>query len=75
LVKGVEVIKEDDLNNIKDYFAPNRKINLIGHSWGAMLASAYIGRYSSRIDHTVLAEPGILTSEESLEVIRKYPVS
>ena len=64
----------DDLNNIIDYYAPNRKVNLIGHSWGAMLASAYIGKYPSKVDRVVLAEPGILTSEEAMEFMEKMRV-
>ncbi len=64
----------NDLNNIVDYYAQSRKVNLIGHSWGAMLASAYIGKYPSKVDQAVLAEPGILTSEEAKYFIEKMKV-
>ncbi len=60
-----------DLNDIIDYFAGGRKVNLIGHSWGAMLASGYISKYPERVNKAVLAEPGILTSAEAIEFMEK----
>jgi len=38
-----------DLDNIIDYYSPDHKVNLIGHSWGAMLASGYIARNPERV--------------------------
>jgi len=64
----------NDLNNIIDYYAKGRKVNLIGHSWGAMLASGYIGKYPSKVDQAVLAEPGILTSEEAQDFMEKMKI-
>jgi proline iminopeptidase len=52
-----------DLNSIVDAYSNGGKVNLVGHSWGAMLASAYLGKYPDKVDHAVLAEPGFLTSE------------
>jgi len=52
-----------DLDSIVDYFGKGEKVNLVAHSWGAMLASAYVGQYPEKVDHVVLAEPGFLTSE------------
>lgn len=52
-----------DLDSVVDHFGKGQKVNLVGHSWGAMLASAYLGRYPQKIDHVVLAEPGFLNSE------------
>lgn len=60
-----------DLNDIIDYYAGGRKVNLIGHSWGAMLASGYISKYPERVNKVVLAEPGILTSEEAKVFMEK----
>ena len=57
----------NDLDGIIDYYAQGRQVNLIGHSWGAMLASGYIGKYPTRVNKVVLAEPGILTSEKANE--------
>jgi proline iminopeptidase len=52
-----------DLDSIVDYYEQEEKVNLVGHSWGAMLASAYLGRYPQKVDHAVLAEPGFLNAE------------
>jgi len=52
-----------DLHVIINHFSNGRKVNLIGHSWGAMLASSYLGRYPERFNQVVLAEPGVLTPE------------
>ena len=51
------------LDRVINYYAPERKVKIIGHSWGAMLASGYLGRHPERIDKIVLAEPGMLTDE------------
>lgn len=52
-----------DLDSMVEYYGQGRKANLIGHSWGAMLVSAYLGQFPERLDHAVLAEPGFLTTE------------
>ena len=57
----------DDLNAIINLYAKDKKVNLIGHSWGAMLVSAYIGKHPERVRHVVLAEPGFLTTEMANE--------
>lgn len=38
-----------------------RQVFLVGHSWGAMLATAYINRYPQKVSGAVLAEPGGFT--------------
>ncbi len=60
-----------DLNDIIDYYSKGRKVNLIGHSWGAMLASGYIAKHPDKVSKAVLAEPGILTSDEAKEFMEK----
>jgi proline iminopeptidase len=52
-----------DLDSIIDYYRNGEQVNLVGHSWGAMLASAYLGQYPEKVNHAVLAEPGFLTTE------------
>ena len=56
-----------DLDSIVEYFGQGEKVNIVGHSWGAMLASAYLGRYPQKIDHVVLAEPGFLNTNSAEE--------
>jgi len=52
-----------DLDSIVDYYSGGEQVNLVGHSWGAMLASAYLGQHPEKVNHAVLAEPGFLTTE------------
>jgi len=60
-----------DLANIIDYFSPDKKVSIIGHSWGAMLASGYLGQHPDRVRKIVLAEPGLLTSAKAKEFMDK----
>lgn len=52
-----------DVDLFVDHFSPRGKVIIVGHSWGAMLASAYIGRYPDKVSQAVLAEPGFLDNE------------
>lgn len=52
-----------DLDAIIDYYRKDKKVRLVGHSWGAMLVSAYIGQNPEKLSHAVLAEPGFLTTD------------
>lgn len=63
-----------DLENIINYYSPNQKVSIIGHSWGAMLASGYIARHPKRVRKVILAEPGMLTSEKGKEYLEKFKV-
>lgn len=50
----------DDLTAVIEHFrtSPNQKVFLFGHSWGAMLAAAYINKYPDRINGAIFAEAG-----------------
>lgn len=61
-----------DLDNIIDYYSKGQKVILIGHSWGAMLASGYIAEHPEKVKKAVLAEPGMLTSEKAEEYMGKF---
>ncbi|MDT9001799.1 alpha/beta hydrolase [Paucibacter sp. APW11] len=50
----------DDLDAVVAHFGRQRPVHLLGHSWGAMLASAYAGAHPDKIASLVLAEPGFL---------------
>ncbi len=52
-----------DLDAIVDRFRGDRTVALVGHSWGAMLVTAYLGRAPQKVSHAVLAEPGFLNTE------------
>jgi len=63
-----------DLSNIIDYYSPNKKVNIIGHSWGAMLASGYLAMHPERVNKIVLAEPGMLTTEQAKAYMNKFKI-
>jgi proline iminopeptidase len=52
-----------DLDAVVDRYGAGRPVRIIGHSWGAMLASGYVGLHPEKVAQLVLAEPGMLTSE------------
>lgn len=61
----------DDLDGLIDHFQIDgtQKIFLLGHSWGAMLATAYINQNPERISGAVLAEPGGFTWAQTKEYL------
>lgn len=50
----------EDINAIISFYkkSPTQKVFLLGHSWGGILASAYINRYPTAVNGAVVAEPG-----------------
>lgn len=50
----------DDLTAVIEHYrsSPTQKIFLFGHSWGAMLAAAYINVYPNRVTGAIFAEAG-----------------
>lgn len=63
-----------DLSNIINYYSPDRKVNFIGHSWGAMLASRYSALHPDNVRKVVLAEPGMLTTEKAKEYMQALKI-
>lgn len=68
----------DELAGVLDLVSPDAPTILIGHSWGAMLASAFLGQTPERVAAAVLIEPGFLSAAEaeawaarSQEIIRQ----
>lgn len=53
----------DDIDALIDRFASTSDVHLVGHSWGAMLAVAYLGYRPGRVSKAVLIEPGFLTAD------------
>lgn len=53
----------EDLDRIVKYYCPDEKVNILGHSWGAMLGSGYLAKHPDKVNKIILAEPGFLTSE------------
>lgn len=55
----------DDLTAVIQHYqtSSNQKIFLFGHSWGAILAAAYINDYPNRVNGAIFAEPGGLNKQ------------
>lgn len=63
----------DDLTAIINYHrkTPAQKVFLLGHSWGAILATGYINKYPTAINGVILAEPGGLVYEDIEAYIKR----
>jgi proline iminopeptidase len=63
----------DDLSSVIQYYRKSfsQKVFLFGHSWGAMLATAYINKYPNAIRGTILAEPGGFNWDQVKEYAEK----
>lgn len=50
----------DDLNAVIAHYRtrPDQKVFLLGQSWGAMLATAFINKYPTAVSGAIVAEPG-----------------
>ncbi|GKY86547.1 alpha/beta fold hydrolase [Sinisalibacter aestuarii] len=53
-----------ELDGLIERVSPAAPVTLIGHSWGAMLASAFLGHAPDRVSRAVLIELGFLDSAE-----------
>ncbi len=49
-----------DLDALVDAYSNGQDIHLVGHSWGAILAIAYLGHRPDRVGRVVAIEPGFL---------------
>lgn len=55
-----------ELNEVIALTSPHSPVVLISHSWGAMLAVAYLGEHPNRVARAILIEPGYLDAEGTL---------
>jgi proline iminopeptidase len=56
----------DELSGVIAHYrtSQNQKVYLIGHSWGAMLATGYAGKFPTAIQGLVVCEPGGLEYDD-----------
>lgn len=47
----------EDLHEVINYYSDSGAVNLIGHSWGGLLASAYVAKYPLRAKKLIIVEP------------------
>jgi proline iminopeptidase len=52
-----------------NHYGKGRKVHLIGHDWGGMLAAAYATRNPQQIASLTLADPGFLTNDMAKEIM------
>jgi proline iminopeptidase len=55
----------EDLDDIVDLYGQGEAVYLLGHSWGGMVGSGYLGYEPEKVAKAVLAEPGFLNAEEA----------
>ncbi|GAB5390245.1 MAG: hypothetical protein Alpg2KO_32130 [Alphaproteobacteria bacterium] len=60
-----------ELDAVVENYSPGRPVTLLGHSWGAMLATAYLGEAPEKVARAVLLEPGFFTGEEMQDWMAK----
>ena len=73
LGSGVLDVIYDELSGVIAHYrtSPNQKVFLIGHSWGAILATAYAGKHPDAVQGLAIAEPGGLKWEDVVEFVKK----
>ena len=54
-----------DLDAFVDLYGRGETVHLIGHSWGAMVISGYLGYAPEKVNRAVLGEPGFLNAAEA----------
>ncbi|SFH05871.1 alpha/beta fold hydrolase [Pedobacter insulae] len=66
-------LMSDDLSAVIAHYRTslNQKVFLLGHSWGAILASIYINQYPTTISGIVLAEPGGIIWQDIEDYIKR----
>jgi proline iminopeptidase len=63
----------DDLDGvIRHYRQPGQKVFLMGQSWGAMLATAYVNAHPTDVSGMVLMEPGGLTWQDTEAYLKRW---
>lgn len=63
----------NDLGAVIEHYKtrPDQKVFLLGHSWGGMLATAYINEHPAEIDGAILCEPGGFTYAQTEEYLSR----
>jgi proline iminopeptidase len=61
-----------DLDSFVDFYGKGNPVHLIGHSWGGMLVSGYLGYAPEKADKSVMAEPGFLNAQEAKDWQKYY---
>jgi proline iminopeptidase len=54
----------EDLHHFVTIYGEGQAVHIVGHSWGGILVSAYLGHHPEKVDRAVMAETGFLTQRE-----------
>ena len=69
---SIQLMLDDVTAVINNYRkSPAQKVFLLGHSWGAMLATAYVNAYPNSIAGLILAEPGGFTWDQTKDYVTR----
>ncbi|WP_167024079.1 alpha/beta hydrolase [Chryseobacterium sp. Tr-659] len=70
---GVTDLMYDELHAVIAHYRkrPEQKVVLLGHSWGAMLATGYAGKYPDDIQGLILCEPGGLVWNDVTDYVKR----
>ena len=60
-----------DLHSIVKHFSNGRKVKLIGHSWGGMLAIGFLSQHPNMVSQAVVVEPGMLYPLSAKAFVKK----
>lgn len=60
----------EEINAIKALYAPDQKLNILGHSWGGGLATLYTSMKPDTVDQLILIEPMPLTGDDMQKVYK-----
>ncbi len=71
LGEGAVDLMYDDLSAVISHYRkdPDQKVFLLGHSWGAILATGYAGKYPDAVQGLVVCEPGGLVFDDILDYV------
>lgn len=61
----------DEINELKNRYSPTRKINLVGHSFGAMYTAYYVAKYGTMVNQAILIEPAGINSASMQEAMNR----
>lgn len=72
---GIDALEamRDELLGVIHYYktSPTQKVYLLGHSWGAILATYFAGQYPNEIQGLVVAEPGGLKWQDVTDYVEE----
>lgn len=63
----------DDLSAVIAHYrtSETQKVFLLGHSWGAILATAYINKYPNAVNGVILGEPGGFVWQDIMDYVNR----